>query len=625
MNLHNIILPSNLKLSDSFYTAINRLNESACDSVPVIDDNKRLIGVFTKEILYQALLKNITLETKIEQYVEKFHFIQDGAAENNEPLLQSVFPQLTVSLNLIHRNKDGHNHRIIQLDPITNTKEDININVEKFKKSKAIKRWQNMIDTLIEQLYDGIVIVNKLGEIMFLNHKIPDLFQVEHENEIGKPVKEVLPILNLDNTLETGVPDLSRVIEINGVLCIVQNIPIFEDGTITGAISRVIYHGINAVRERMIHFDLSYKMDEVLELIQRYEGINKSNNNGTKKDELRHSPMISFDNIITEDLKMKKTIRHALKAAKGRSTILIRGESGTGKELFAQAIHKASVRKDCPFISVNCAAIPEHLLESEFFGYEPGAFTGAEKGGKIGKFDLANGGILFLDEIGDMAPSLQAKLLRVLQDRGFYRVGGMKQIHVDVRIIAATHRNLEQMIKNGEFREDLYYRLNVVTIDIPPLRERKDDIMLLTKRYMKELNKFLGTSVVGISPVVEEIFNNYEWPGNIRELNNVIESAMTFTDNRIIQKVDLPKHIQISNQYKIEMLQGKVDHSNLKKALFTDKKNIILEDARQFTEQEMIKQALKQTQGNKTKAAKMLGISRSVFYEKLAKYQMKTL
>jgi transcriptional regulator with PAS, ATPase and Fis domain len=621
----NIQLPSNLKLTDSFYTAINCLNESACDSVPVIDDNKRLIGVFTKEILYRALLENIKLETKIEQYVEKFQSMQDGSVAINEPLLQSAYPQLTVSLNLIHRNHAGHNHRIIQLDPITNTIEDNHIASKGYKKSKAIKRWQNMIDTIIEQLYDGIVIVNKYGEILFLNHKIPDLFQVENENEIGKPVKEVIPILNLDKTLDTGVPDLSRVIELNGVLCIVQNIPFFEDGTIIGAFSRIIYHGINAVRERMIHFDLTYKMEEVLELIQRYEGLNKRNNNGIKKDELRYSPKISFDNIITEDLKMKKTIRYALKAAIGRSTILIRGESGTGKELFAQAIHNASVRKDCPFISVNCAAIPEHLLESEFFGYEPGAFTGAEKTGKIGKFDLANGGILFLDEIGDMAPSLQAKLLRVLQDKGFYRVGGMKQIHVDVRIIAATHRNLEEMIKNGEFREDLYYRLNVVTIDIPPLRERKDDIMLLTKKYMKELNKFLGTSIIGISPVVEEIFNNYTWPGNIRELNNVIESAMTFTDNRIIQKEDLPKHILVNNQYKIEMLHGKADHSNSMKPLFTEKKNFILEDARQSTEQEMIKQALKQTQGNKTKAAKMLGISRSVFYEKLAKYQMKSL
>ncbi|WP_175492759.1 sigma 54-interacting transcriptional regulator [Bacillus sp. OK048] len=651
--------------------------------VPVLDDNKQLFGVFNREVLYQVLLANISLDTKIEGYVNEFQgssvydmkyddvkeYLVDYKVcsfiilEDKKQLLGLIKMKDIISharktnwtksqlekaifLNFLGAFKLNEEKNIIIMDdgilylldkdyskvnkpllhsslPIFtegNTVFQNDLLLKEIKQTKNIKRWQNMLDAIIEQLYDGIAIVNEHGKIIFLNHKIPYLFNVENEKGLGKPIKEVIPILNLEKVLESGVADLSRVVEFNGVLCIIQNIPVFEDGNIIGAISRIMYNGINEAREKMRHYDLSNKMAEILGLIRQYESLNKQKDKNEEEKKSNKS-LISFEKIITEDLGMKKTLRYALKAAKGRSTILIRGESGTGKELFAQAIHNASDRKDYPFVSVNCAAIPEHLLESEFFGYEQGAFTGAEKGGKIGKFDLANGGTLFLDEIGDMAPPLQAKLLRVFQDRGFYRVGGIKQIHVDVRIIAATHRNLELMIKNGKFREDLYYRLNVVTIDIPALRERRKDIMVLTKRFMKELNKFLGTSIIGMDPAVEDIFTYYSWPGNIRELKNVIESAMTFTDKRIIEVEDLPKHIQNARHDVLEMSSENSEEIN---GFFTGKRNVILEDARQLTEQQMIMRALQQTQGNKTKAAKVLGISRSVLYEKLAKYQLKS-
>lgn len=685
-------------MSDSFYNAINHLNESDCKAVPVLDDNKQLLGVFNREVIYQVLLKNISLKKKIDEHVIKFQgspvykyadvkkcllddkvssiFIMDchkqivgsigmadmlsyarkidlsnrdlghaifsnflDAVKTNkdkiivvvgegfllilkqdyakiEKLLKSAIPELSFSLNFIHRDQEGSHRKILQLDSKAFTDGSNDFIPEEIKELRVVKRGQNMLDTIIELLYDGVVIVDEQGKILFLNHKIPNLFNIDIEKSTGKPIKEVLPILNLDEVVETGVADLSRVIVCNGVLCIVQSIPVIESGIVVGVVSRIVYHGINETRERMIHYDLTYRMDETLENIERFKRLNKLNNINVKEN----SPVTTFDKIITEDNGMKKTVRQALKAAKGRSTILVRGESGAGKELFAQAIHNASARKDRPFITVNCAAIPEHLLESEFFGYEQGAFTGAEKGGKIGKFDLANGGTLFLDEIGDMASSLQAKLLRVLQDRVFYRVGGMEQIHVDVRIIAATHRNLEEMIKNGEFREDLYYRLNVVTIDIPALRERQSDIIVLMKRFMRELNEFLGTSIIGIDQAVEEIFLNYSWPGNIRELKNVIESAMTFSDNRILQVEDLPKHIQKNRQDIFKLSLQKTEDIN---PIFTEDKNVILEDARQLTERQMIVKALQQTQGNKTKAAKVLGISRSVLYEKLYKYQLR--
>jgi transcriptional regulator with PAS, ATPase and Fis domain len=230
-------------------------------------------------------------------------------------------------------------------------------------------------------------------------------------------------------------------------------------------------------------------------------------------------------------------------AAKSNSTVLVLGESGTGKEIFAHAIHYDSNRKDHPFIKVNCAAIPETLLESEFFGYEKGAFTGAVKT-KIGKFELANGGTIFLDEIGDMNLYLQAKLLRVLQEMEIERIGATQTIKIDVRVIAATNRDLKEMIRKGEFREDLYYRLNVVELKIPPLRRRLEDLPTLVNMLIVKFNRKLGRKVKGLSPLAEKMLMNYQWPGNIRELENIIERAMVTNDEDIITQKQLSQYLE---------------------------------------------------------------------------------
>jgi transcriptional regulator with PAS, ATPase and Fis domain len=251
----------------------------------------------------------------------------------------------------------------------------------------------------------------------------------------------------------------------------------------------------------------------------------------------------SFDTIIGNNEELRKVIAVSKKAAASNSTVLLLGESGTGKELFAHAIHQASPRRDKPFIKVNCAAIPESLLESEFFGYEKGAFTGAAKA-KLGKFELANGGSIFLDEIGDMNLYLQAKLLRVLQEMEFEKIGGIHTVKVDVRVIAATNRTLKELIKKGEFREDLYYRLNVVELTIPPLRKRKDDLPLLINHLIVSLNRQLGKKVKGIYKNAENILTAYDWPGNIRELENVLERAMVTADEDIISHKHLLQYIE---------------------------------------------------------------------------------
>ncbi|MDR7075931.1 transcriptional regulator with PAS, ATPase and Fis domain [Neobacillus niacini] len=272
--------------------------------------------------------------------------------------------------------------------------------------------------------------------------------------------------------------------EVKGINYIVHRIPVYQEEQIIGAIGKIVYRQLHEVRERF----------------RNYEKLEKQNDVLTKKAE---SSRFTFDEILSKIPQMEKLFRSGMKAVKGKTTIMIRGESGTGKELFAHAIHSASNRKNGPFITVNCAVIPEHLLESEFFGYDEGAFTGAKQKGKMGKFEMANGGTLFLDEVGDMSLQLQAKLLRVLQEREFYRVSGTNRISVDVRIITATHQKLEEMVEERKFREDLFYRLNVISIEIPPLRKRKEDTLMLSHAFMRDLNKQNGTSIIGWDPLVE--------------------------------------------------------------------------------------------------------------------------
>lgn len=313
---------------------------------------------------------------------------------------------------------------------------------------------------------------------------------------------------------------------------------------------------------------------------------------------------VTFDDIIGESPVIKEIKEKFKKAAIADSTILIQGESGTGKDLFARAIHVHSLRSKGPFVSINCAAIPETLLESELFGYEEGAFTGARRGGKPGKFELAHRGTIFLDEIGDMPLHLQVKLLKVLEHNSIDRVGGTQPIAVDVRIIAATHQNLEKMIGRQEFREDLYYRLSVIPVLIPPLRERKSDVKLLIEYFLSHYTQNFAKRVLGIVPATLEKMLNYNWPGNVRELENAIEYAVNMVNDDYIQDEHLPARV----------IRGNL-HDLSQKELEPNIKNL---------EEQAIINALKKFGINgsgKEKAAKFLGISRSTIYRKLKEMQ----
>ncbi|RMG21520.1 MAG: sigma-54-dependent Fis family transcriptional regulator [Deltaproteobacteria bacterium] len=308
--------------------------------------------------------------------------------------------------------------------------------------------------------------------------------------------------------------------------------------------------------------------------------------------------------IVGESEKMKAVFETIRKVASTDASVHIHGESGTGKELVARALHKLSPRRDGPFVKVNCGALTETLLESELFGHEKGAFTGAIKR-KLGRFELAHGGTIFLDEIGDVSPNLQLKLLRVLQEREFERVGGEQTLKVDVRVISATHRDLKQEVEEGRFREDLYYRLHVVPIVLPPLRERGDDVLLLARHFAATIGERMGRRARTFSEEAEQLLLKYPWPGNVRELENVVEQALVFAEGDRIEVEDLPAFLK-------ERPRGDL--------LALPTGNVPLPEILEDLERQLIERAYEKAKGVKTETARLLGIKTSALYYKLDKY-----
>lgn len=336
--------------------------------------------------------------------------------------------------------------------------------------------------------------------------------------------------------------------------------------------------------------------------------INKALNIGSMQEQIEFLTEELSKNtgkvIIGESDKIKNVLNIVSRVANSNATVLIMGESGTGKELIANAIHFNSNRKHKPYVKINCGAIPENLLESELFGYEKGAFTGAVSR-KPGKFELADGGTIFLDEVGELTPAIQVKLLRVLQEREFERIGGVETIKVDVRIIAATNRNLMDMVEKGEFREDLYYRLNVIPVELPPLRERKEDIPKLIEFFIEKYCREIGREKLSFEEGALKILMNYEWKGNIRELENVIERLVILNQGRIIKKDMLPREILNCENKEVHFL--------------LPEEGINLDEV----EKSFIIQALEKTDYNQTHAAKMLGITRHTLLYRMEKYGIK--
>ena len=334
-----------------------------------------------------------------------------------------------------------------------------------------------------------------------------------------------------------------------------------------------------------------------------------------------HEDNITYDLGSPDDTKtkssspaMQQVLQLAKKVSASDATVLILGETGTGKEVISTAIHNWSRRSDKPMIKVNCGAIPDNLLESELFGYEKGAFTGAASS-KPGRFEFADGGTIFLDEIGDIAPQLQVKLLRVLQEKTFERLGGIRPVTVDVRVIAATNKDLKEAVRNGEFREDLYYRLNVVPINLPPLRERREDISDLVNTFLRSAAGISGGTIKTMSPEAMEYLMNYNWPGNIRELENIVERCVVITESNVIDADSLPQEILSYGKEDAPASGSYAGHP-------ASDSEVPLNSAIDDREKEIIIKALREHDGNKTKTALALGISRRSLHRKIQKYEI---
>lgn len=428
-------------------------------------------------------------------------------------------------------------------------------------------------EKIFNSIGSGLVVTDENGVITIFNKLAEGITGISMDEAIGKKIQEVIPEIKIEDVLKTGKEEMNKKIKVGNNVVFTNITPIYTGNKIEGSV--IVFYDFPQIEYLENELKRNRKLDK------------------------------AFDIIIGNSGKLRDALTIASKAAETDSTVLIRGESGTGKELVAQAIHYASRRRDKPFIRVNCAAIPVTLLESELFGHERGAFTGAVTQ-KIGKFELADGGTVFLDEIGEIPPEIQVKLLRVIQEKEFERVGGIKTIKVDVRIIAATNKDLEKAIKEGTFREDLYYRLNVIPIMLPPLRERRGDIPLLVEHFIEKLNKKLNKNIKGITKKAMQALIHYDWPGNIRELENIIERCITLSEGEYIDYEDLPQYIR--NEDTI------VSENNV---IYLDEHSELL--TMEEYEYKIIKAALDRYKSF-NKAAKVLGLTHKTVASKARKF-----
>ncbi|OEH91825.1 sigma-54-dependent Fis family transcriptional regulator [Bacillus solimangrovi] len=628
-----------LRVTDNLYKAKDILTETNVSNAVVLEENNDVYGVMTKTDVIRSFntgSKNVEsrLRTLIENLQdavisvdEQFHITAYNHAAfelfelNTEKFINkhiaNIYPSLYQGLN--HSITTGE---IIELQEISIGSftliasfiplKEFDIisgamvvlrDITSFEKIsselESTKQLEQLLDSALELAYDGVVIVDNEGTITRANQGFAQLFDYKQPEKIfGQSLELIAPEISQQHDGEIE----GKLLQINNQPCIYTQRPIHRDDNKLGMIIKIIFKQLDVWK------DLFHHMEQLENEITFVQGeIRRLTNN--------NQPLFK---TLTVSPQMEHIKEEAYIASKSSLSILITGESGTGKGVLAEDIHNASERNGA-FIKVNCAAIPHELLESEFFGYVDGAFTGAKRGGKPGKFELANNGTLFLDEIGDMPMALQAKLLNVLQEGEFERVGDTKTSKVDVRVLAATNKNLKKLVAEKTFREDLYYRLHVIHIHLPPLSKRKDDIPILCHHFIKKINERTNKNIIGLTPNTLKILNKLNWEGNIRQLENLMERAIHYCNSTWIEPQHLPLDV-INNTLNFEndnklSIQPSTDNEetanilNRKKLLDSTDKNTIID-------------ALTKSQGNRTKAAKLLGISRATLYKKINKYKI---
>ncbi|MFZ5650892.1 MAG: sigma-54 interaction domain-containing protein [Bacillota bacterium] len=458
-----------------------------------------------------------------------------------------------------------------------------------------VKKRLRQLEAVFEHCHDGISIVDRYGKILSSNPAMQRLYKIAAEDYVGKNVNDLVMEGTFNNSVSAQVIASGRTVTIlqevrSGTRCLTTGVPVFNE---EGQLEMVVVNSYDVTE--------LYSLKESLRQSQKLAGGYQA-----ELTDMRIAQMQKED-IVVRSKKMLDILDLARRLAAVDTTVLIVGESGTGKELVATLLHRASPRRsEKPYIKVNCGAIPRDLLESELFGYEHGAFTGAARDGRSGLFELADGGSIFLDEVGELPLDLQVKLLRVLQEREFSRIGGSRVVKVDVRVIAASNKNLSDLLGAGRFREDLYYRLNVVPIKVPPLRERMEDIVALAQHYVRSFNRKYGLEKV-LSAELIDVMENHTWPGNVRELINVVERMVVTSKGNILGAEEFPLDTSApkASQPGCEYLP----------------KGANIQEAVEETEKQVIAEVLQKSR-NTTIAARSLGISRATLARKMRKYGM---
>ncbi len=440
-----------------------------------------------------------------------------------------------------------------------------------------------LLDALLENPHESQILVDRDGIIRFISVHTEEFYEISQEDAAGRHILEMNPESLLPRVIETGKAEVGSVMRMGGKERIVARIPLKDrNGRIVGAVGKLMF----------------WHMEQLKDLVRQVEVLEDRLDYYRKELQAIYSDWFA---LVGESPAMRQAKAVAAQAATSDLSVLITGETGTGKEIFAHAIHQLGPRRDRPFVKVNCAAIPHDLFESEMFGYEAGAFTGASRKGKPGRFELADGGTIFLDEVGDLPLPMQVKLLRVIQERSVERLGGTRTLHLDFRVIAATNRDLRELIQRGLFRQDLYYRLNIFHLETPPLRSIPEDIRRIAYHILSEIGRERKMRVGPIEPKAMDRLLSYPWPGNVRELRNVIERAMVSAGQGPLKEEDLPMDLLDAAP---AALQERDPPMSYRKAMALAEKRIL-------------ENALRAARGNRSRAARTLGIHRTGLYQKM--------
>lgn len=571
--------------------AAKLLIENSLNQAPIVDGHRHFLGILSMSMITEALLQNVSPIQSIETYYDK--------------TASTLFFLETLSIVSLGKESipvvDKQNRLLGMLDQ----KDVFGGLANTYQKLNVLEQTIEWLVTCFDNIHEGIAVVDENGFVKMINKAYCNYLGVDQDAAIDQHVVNIIEGTRLHIVIQTGIPEHNQVQFLQGQEVVAHRIPIWKNNKIVGGIGILAFQGVS-------------ELYTIFDRIQELNGTKELNHLNIEQPRQKAEPT-KFNQVIGKSEKFIQAKNIARRAAQTSASILITGESGVGKEVFTRAIHTLSKYSEGPFVSVNCASIPEHLLESELFGYEEGAFTGSRKKGKPGKFLLAHKGTLFLDEIGDMPLHMQSKILRVLQEREVEPVGGSKPIPIDFRLIAATNRPLKEMVKEKKFREDLYYRINVIPITIPPLRERKEDIPLLIGHFMKQICEKYQIPPKEISKETVAAMMEYSWPGNIREIVNVMERLITLVDGRGIYLDDFQRYFLERHGTNASLVK---DYTFVESKIEPITSLDTLKRSELEKEKELLVQILKEEKGNKTRAARKLGISRATLYNKLKEFNL---